>query len=321
MTITVLAGTPVADIRRLVAERGQRLPGMPEDAGTIGGLVAAGWTAPEAREAHGTLRERLLGVQVADPAGRLTRSGGRVVKNVTGYDLHRMHAGAGGAFGVLTELTFRLEPEPEHRAEVKLAVADAQAAQEAWRWLRRDGPEVAFLVVRRTGSGLAITAHVEGDAEPAREAHERLESGWKRFGAIGAREDEPESAPPAPRLAVALRTAPAHSLLLFDQITGVRPVCNPNSGEIRLFVTGSAEERTQRMRGFVQSAKGGGPAYRIDEESPASLPPDLPRWSADPEALRMLARVKRALDPTGTLSPGSYSAEALERAAQSFARP
>jgi glycolate oxidase FAD binding subunit len=332
MTITVLAGTPLDTVRTTVAARGQRLPGLPEDPGTIGGLVAAGWTAAEARESQGTLRERLIGAQIADGAGRLTRSGGRVVKNVTGYDLHRMHVGAGGAFGVFTELTFRLEPGPEYTAEVTLDAPSWEAAREAWKWLRREGPEPAFLGLKPSPrQGLQFVALLEGDDEPARRAVQEVTHGWQRLGYVQARErngGRPAEAGDAgpvgrARLSLAMRAAPSQALALFERLAGdglaLDSACYLQAGEICLQLAGGAEELTARLRSFAESARDGGPAYRVREESPAFLPPDVPRWSADPGALRLLARLKRALDPAGILRPGSYSAEALERAARYFA--
>jgi len=335
MTITVLAGTPLDTIRQTLAPHGQRLPGMPRDQGTIGGLVATGWTSAEAREAQGAVRERLLGVQVADARGYLTRSGGRVVKNVTGYDLHRMHVGACGAFGVLTELTFRLEPKPEFRAEVTLEAPTWEAARDAWRWLRWDGPETSFLGLRRVARGLEFVALLEGDEEPARRGTETLTKQWNHLGFIQSRELDggppkeglaPEPKAGAVRLAAALRAAPSRALALFERVTSdpalvplsVDSACYLQAGEICLILEGSATDLIDRVGALAESARDGGPAYRIQEERPSFLPPELPRWSADPGAFRLLARIKQALDPQGILRPGSYSAEALARAALYF---
>lgn len=328
MTITVLAGTPLEAVRRTLEGHSQRLPGLPEGEGTLGGLLATGWTAAEARESQGALRERLLGAQIADTAGRLTRSGGRVVKNVTGYDLHRMHVGAGGAFGVFTELTFRLEPLPEHSAEVTLEAPSADVAREAWRWLRLAGPDAAWVVLRTE----ALVAVVEGDDEPARRATHEIAAGWSKLGTVRTGEARtPEKiqgeTSERPRLSVALRAAPSGTLALFERLRADERlrrlatdwVAYPQSGEVCLRLAGAAEELTSCLRAIAESAAGDGPSYRVQDETPEFLPPDLPRWSADPAALRLLARLKRTLDPSGLLRPGSYSADALERAASYFA--
>jgi glycolate oxidase FAD binding subunit len=278
------------------------------------------------------LRERLLGVQIADPSGRLTRSGGRVVKNVTGYDLHRMHVGAGGAFGIFTEVTLRLEPRPEYRAEVALEAKGWEEARAAWRWLRSDGPEAAFLGVQfRVPTGLELVALCEGDDEPARRAAGDLAAGWQGFGRVQHREPKGtetrvDARGPA-RLGVALRAAPSAALELYERVavderlTGLTSfsACYPQAGEICLELQGRPEDLTAALRAFAESARKAGPAYRVLEEAPPFLPPDVPRWSADPGALRLLARLKRALDPLDVLRPGSYSAAALERAALYFA--
>jgi len=343
LTLTARAGTSFEEVRRVVGARGQRLPGLPAGPGTLGGLVASGWTAATAREVHGALRERVIGSQVAESAGRLTRSGGRVVKNVTGYDLHRMHAGAGGALGVLTELAFRLEPLPERLWEVSLDAPSWSAAQEAWLWLARFGPETSFCLARAGEEGEPVlTARIEGDEEPAREGAAGLAHGWGSFGSAHARELEPRddgddagADPVTPERAIGpararltLRTRPSRALSLFEEtrlevlVRGLAldAACLPRAGEIRLALAGRAGEVAVFVRDLAAAAARGGPAYRVEDEWPA-LPPDLPRWSADPAALRLLARVKRALDPAGILRPGSYSAVALERAAAFFEAP
>src|SRR5439155_10085560 len=94
-------------------EKGQFLPAdpPPSDEVTVGGLLAT--ARPGAWRGHvPNQRDLVLGITVATPEGTLLHSGGRVVKNVSGYDLHRMHTGALGAFGVIVEATFKLAPHP-----------------------------------------------------------------------------------------------------------------------------------------------------------------------------------------------------------------
>ena len=113
LTITVEAGVTLKRVQALLAEHGQYLSvdPPPDDRVTIGGMLAT--ARPGAwREHVPGVRDLVLGVQVALPDGTLVRSGGRVVKNVSGYDLHRLHTGALGALGVIVEASFKLAPLP-----------------------------------------------------------------------------------------------------------------------------------------------------------------------------------------------------------------
>ena len=116
MTVTVRAGTAVAELARVLAAENQRLP-MDLGDGTVGGAVAADRSGPR-RFGFGTLRDYLIGCRFLTPAGDEVSAGGRVVKNVAGYDLMKLHTGAYGTLGVLTELTFKVVPRPESSAVV-----------------------------------------------------------------------------------------------------------------------------------------------------------------------------------------------------------
>jgi glycolate oxidase FAD binding subunit len=113
LTITVEAGMTLAELQRTLAANGQYLPAdpPPSDAVTIGGLLATARPGAWRHHMPGQ-RDLVLGITSVQPDGTLTHSGGRVVKNVSGYDLHRMHTGALGAFGVIVEATFKLAPAP-----------------------------------------------------------------------------------------------------------------------------------------------------------------------------------------------------------------
>ena len=113
LTLTVEAGIHLDALQQTLSEHGQYLPidPPPDDHVSIGGLLATGRSG--AWRGHlPSARDLLLGAVVALPSGDLTMSGGRVVKNVTGYDMHRMHTGALGAFGVIVEASFKVAPLP-----------------------------------------------------------------------------------------------------------------------------------------------------------------------------------------------------------------
>ena len=111
MTATVEPGCTVADFQRRLAEHGQRLavdPLFPEQA-TIGGILASN-DSGSLRVRFGSLRDLLIGVTLALPDGTLARSGGKVVKNVAGYDLPKLAIGSLGTLGIITQAIFRLHP-------------------------------------------------------------------------------------------------------------------------------------------------------------------------------------------------------------------
>jgi len=115
LTLSVEAGIPLRDIAGVLAQHGQFLPlGVPfQNAATIGGTIASGVDSPF-RQFYGTARDFVLGMEFITGDGSLAKSGGRVVKNVTGYDLHKLMIGAMGSLGVITRIHFRTFPAPRN---------------------------------------------------------------------------------------------------------------------------------------------------------------------------------------------------------------
>ncbi len=138
LTLVAQAGTPVSEIDALLAKAGQRLPFEPMDhcgllgthgEPTIGGVVAANVSGPR-RVQVGACRDFLLGVRFVDGCGTVIKSGGRVMKNVTGYDLARLMAGSYGTLGVLSEVSLKVLPQTESTGVLLLeGLADTDAVQ------------------------------------------------------------------------------------------------------------------------------------------------------------------------------------------------
>jgi glycolate oxidase FAD binding subunit len=129
-TFTAMAGTPLRELVKTLAERGQYLPFDPlliETGATLGGTIAAGVSGP-GRLRFGGLKDFILGVQFVDGLGRALRMGGKVVKNAAGFDVPKFLVGSLGRFGVLTELTFKVFPSPASTLTLKLAAGDIEAA-------------------------------------------------------------------------------------------------------------------------------------------------------------------------------------------------
>ena len=130
MTVTVEAGCTLAALQQHLGARGQWLPVDPPDAATltIADLIAFNPSGPR-RFGFGTLRDHLIGVQVALANGRLVRSGGKVVKNVAGFDLLKLFVGAAHSLGVAVEATFKLLPRPETECFVRARCATLDEAR------------------------------------------------------------------------------------------------------------------------------------------------------------------------------------------------
>src|SRR5690348_4842645 len=145
------AGARVGDVAAVLAEAGQEIAlDVPGDA-SVGGIVASGLAGPR-RLRYGTPRDLLIGITVVRADGTVAKSGGKVVKNVAGYDLGKLFAGSAGTLGLITEATFRLHPLPAARAYVTVDC---------------DGPDEAYYAVAAAaGSELAPSA-IELD-RPAR---------------------------------------------------------------------------------------------------------------------------------------------------------
>jgi glycolate oxidase FAD binding subunit len=158
LIVVVRAGTPVSDLQTKLATAGQQLAlDAPFPGATVGGTVAVGTSGPR-RMAYGTVRDLLIGITIVRPDGVVARAGGKVVKNVAGYDLCKLIAGSYGTLGLITECAFRLHPTPPATAVLTRPV---------------DGPdEVGMLVAAVLGAqlvpgALEVDAPAEGGLELA----------------------------------------------------------------------------------------------------------------------------------------------------------
>jgi glycolate oxidase FAD binding subunit len=165
MTVTAEAGMRLADLQAILAERGQVVPIDPPhpERATLGGIVATNRTGPW-RCGYRSPRDWLIGLAAVGADGRRVKGGGRVVKNVAGYDLPRLYAGSRGTLGVIVEVSFKVMPRPPAAAFVAVPLESVARAEEAIaRIMDSDLIPTSLELLNRRGYGELTEAALGGD--------------------------------------------------------------------------------------------------------------------------------------------------------------
>jgi glycolate oxidase FAD binding subunit len=289
LVVSVEAGITLEALQAELGKAGQFLPLDPFNSPghTVGGLLATGWTGP-LRLRFGSPRDFLIGIRVALPDGKLASGGGRVVKNVSGYDMMKLHYGALGSLGVIVAASFKVFPKPLRDATVSSgggwnAAAHAMSTQVAPSALEVDWE--GRVLARYTGSPDAIDRIVR-------------ELGWKSL--------EPavwdvysHRAPECwARIAV-----PRDALRKIVQALPSRAEwwASPGVGIAHWAVKADAAA-IREMRARAESA--GGTLVML--AAPDDLMRDVGAWGTPPATIDIMRRLKHAFDPDGILNPGRF---------------
>lgn len=274
MTVTVLAGTPVARLDAALAEHGQECPLDPRaSAATVGGVLACGLSGPR-RLRYGPLRERILEVRFITGDGRIVRGGGPTVKNVTGYDLPRLFVGSLGTLGVITQVTLRTQP----RAECS-------------QWARTDAAptelrDLLFRPATLAWDGRRTFVRLEGYAEDVAADQEHAS-----LVAV----DAPPNWPAGPHRGRA-SVQPGALAALARRLDDVDCTWLAEGGVGTVHVAAPAEAGLAEAR-LAAETEGG---WLLRESGAPGLDP----FGRPPPNVLLLARIKDAFDPTGKLNPG-----------------
>jgi glycolate oxidase FAD binding subunit len=321
--VAVEAGMTLAELQRHLAPHGQRLaidPPLPERA-TVGGIVAANAFGP-LRTRFGTMRDLVIGIAVVRADGVLARGGGKVVKNVAGFDLPRLFCGSLGTLGLVAEVTFRLHPLPEASATVvvpALSAADVKALSLAVLDARLEPAAVAAfgdgerfrLALRFEGFAPGVRDQVDRLTGPvlAGRAPERLEGRdeaalWAVHDGLRRRGDVRAKATFAP---ASLERAAAALALLARALAGGAVILYPTVG---VAFAGGDLQRVEDAAPAVEAARAavrpaGGAVVLLAAPDPLRAAVDV--WGPPPAALEVMRRLKRELDPDGRLSPGRFA--------------
>ena len=331
LVLSAKAGTPLAEIEALLAAHNQELAFEPMDygpllgtagGGTIGGALAANLSGPRRIKA-GAARDHFLGFTAVSGRGETFKSGGRVVKNVTGYDLCKVLAGSYGTLAVMTDVTVKVLPRAETEATVLLlGVTDAAAAKamSAAMGSANDVSAAAHLpaavagTMTQAGAGTAVTAlRLEGVAPSVAHRRQALET---QLQGIGALTNLGEAASRAfwknvrdvtpfvggDRVLWRVSAAPARGHEVAAAI-GEAATCYYDwaGGLIWLSVPPTDDGGAGRVRAAVAAT--GGHATLI--RAPAALRASVDVFQPQDAAVAALTRrLKESFDPKGVLNPG-----------------
>jgi len=317
MTVIVEAGCRVADLQKTLAEPGQRLaldPLWPERA-TIGGILSTN-DSGTLRARYGSLRDLIIGITVALPDGTLAKSGGKVVKNVAGYDLAKLFTGALGTLGVIVQAIFRLHPlpresrslsfsgTPESLNQLLLAIQASKLTGTGLQLRAAQGS--AHLEVRFDGTAAGIQAQVKQVQQIAGSmaASDAPANAWTSHQAIW------DGATPA--LLTKFSVLPAQFAAvcaLVERSAGAQSLAwkivvqTVGAGYARL--EGNEQGlRTALLTLRDELAKMGGTLVVLG--CPVAIKRGLDAWGPPSDAQPLMVRVKQRFDPDGTLNPGRF---------------
>jgi glycolate dehydrogenase FAD-binding subunit len=277
LTVTVGAGTPIEELESALSGRSQTavLPEVPGES-TVGGAIAAGVSSLRRARLLGT-RERMLEVTLVTGDGRLVRGGGRVVKNVTGYDLPRLVVGAFGSLGVITSVCLKLWPVPGAAATVTIEDLDQAAViSRPLAVLSDDG---------------ALRVYLWGTPE-------EVESSGSRLGGVVERGLH-WPADPTGRYRWSLRVPPASTAEALRRLPpGWHHLAVFGAGDIRL---GSDDaEGGPGLRSWAESTGGNLVVVERPDGESARFDP----WGSPPPGLDIQRRLIAQFDPARILNPG-----------------
>lgn len=340
LVLSAKAGTPLSEIEQALAEKNQMLAfepprygallnGSSENGGTIGGLVATNLAGPRRIQA-GAARDHFLGFKAVSGRGEAFKAGGRVVKNVTGYDLCKLLCGSWGTLAAMHEVTLKVLPKPEKSRTVLVRRVELQDASRAMAtalnspnevsaacWL----PEKAVAMssvdyVRRSGTSL-VAIRVEGPGPSVSyrcDALRRLLEGFGEIEELHSRNSDlfwreirdvaPFANPDDNRIIWKISTAPSEGPAMFRELESLKDAdafLDWGGGLVWLAMDAPKTGSEGLIRDAVNKIGGHATLIRGSDELRQSAPVFQPQTSSLAELNK---RLKASFDPHGILNPG-----------------
>jgi glycolate oxidase FAD binding subunit len=319
--VRVQSGIRFSDLQERLAGSDQMLGVDPPEAGdgaTVGGIVATNSSGPR-RYRYGTIRDLIIGITVVLADGTVAKAGGKVVKNVAGYDLSKLFTGSLGTLGVIAECNFRLHPRPETARTVAVALPDTASAGAASQAILHAQIVPSAVELLWDDETRLLTVLIEGIPSGVEAQAEATSHILRGFGEVrtltddkaglssppGAGDDEVAlkiSAPPAELAGILDSTLGASSRLgVTSRITG-----HAGTGVTYVGLSGGDEGAragvVEELR-EIWLRRGGSVVVR--EASPA-FKERVEAWGPIGTRLDLTRRVKEKFDPRGILNPGRF---------------
>ena len=341
MTITVEAGKTIGSIAKTLAPQRQRIPlDVPQaERATVGGVIATNPIGPRCY-GHGTVRDYVIGIQAVDSQGNVFKAGGRVVKNVAGYDFCKLLTGSLGTLAIITQVTLRLKPAPDCRRWMACAVrtlAEAEERLAALTFSKITPSSIELLAgdvwqAEPALAGMAgddraeayLLLELEGTAPEVQWMQQQLSSEWQRGGAklthaiaddsasrLEHRLAEFPSREGAP-LVLQICVPPSKTARMFQALRTVDPACDllAHAGNGVILARLSEVPNgglTRVLVGQLQPLASSFLGHVVVLSHSSDL--EMTRqcvWGATNEPVDLMASVKRQFDPENRLNPGRF---------------
>jgi glycolate oxidase FAD binding subunit len=310
LTITVEAGRRLSDVQRLLGESGQWLPLDPAllDEATIGGILATNASGP-ARVRYGSPRDLVIGMTVALANGELVKSGGRVVKNVAGYDMAKLHIGAFGTLGVITQASFKVAPLPVANAFIRISGSLEALAGLSLKVIDAGLPVLGLTLSNLdAGSGWALTARFAGGSAAVersrRETNALASDAGLSLEDIDSATWAASSAVSGPlRVRVTVRSTDLADICGAIAAARGRVVGMPGVGVAQ--AAWDASPGVVALQDLRRRCESSGGAL-VFEQASSELKSELDVWGDARGAFGLMRQLKEQFDPHRVLNPGRF---------------